>query len=142
MLVVLRAGAALRVLLDSERGQSAVAGALDRPVVQVPLRDVEVAAWDRGRVDLELVVLARDVHAPGVEVLHGVVGAVMAVRETRRRRARGAAEDLVPEADPEERHLAERLPRELDRLLEDSGVARTVGEHEAVGAGGAHIGPR
>src|SRR5438270_1536775 len=130
MLVVLRAGAALRVVLDAERGQSAVAESLDRAVVQVPVRDVEVAGWDRGRVDLELLVLARDVHAPGVEVLHGVVGAVMPVRETRRRRARGAAEDLVPEADPEERHLAERLPRELYRLLKDRRVAGTVREHE------------
>src|SRR5947209_20348855 len=107
MLVVLRAGAALRVVLDAERGQSAVAESLDRAVVQVPVRDVEVAGWDRGRVDLELMVLAGDVHAHGVAVLHGQVGAVMPVRETRRRPARGAPDELVTEPNPKDRRLAD-----------------------------------
>src|SRR4029077_7884363 len=76
VLVVLRAGAAFGVVLDAERGQRAVAEALDRAGVQAALRYVEVALRDRRRVDLELVVLARDVDAPRVEVLDRVVGAV------------------------------------------------------------------
>ena len=58
-LVVLRAGAALGVVLDREDRQLAVAQPLDRAVVQVDVADVEAARRQRrAGVDLELVVLA------------------------------------------------------------------------------------
>src|SRR5207253_9231785 len=62
VLVVLRAGAALGVVLHAESRQRAVTETLDRAVVQVALRDVEVAGRDRRRVDLELVVLRSEEH--------------------------------------------------------------------------------
>src|SRR5438046_2105381 len=68
-------------------------------------------------------VLARDVDATGVEVLHGVVGAVMAVRQARRGRSGRAPHDLVTEADAEERDLAEGFVRQLDRAVEHRRVA-------------------
>src|SRR2546430_2661683 len=80
---VLRPRAAFGVVLDAEHRQRAVTEAFDRSIVQVALRDVEVAGGDRGRIDLELVVLAGDVHTAGVEVLDRMVGAVVAVRKTR-----------------------------------------------------------
>ena len=80
VLVVLRPRAAFGVVLDAEHRQRAVTEAFDRSIVQVALRDVEVAGGDRGRIDLELVVLAGDVHTAGVEVLDRMVGAVVAVR--------------------------------------------------------------
>src|SRR5207253_653220 len=69
VLVVLRAGTAFGVVLDAERGQPPVAEALDRAVVQVALGDVEVPGGDGPGIDLELVVLARDVDSTVVEVL-------------------------------------------------------------------------
>ena len=142
VLVVLGAGTAFGVVLDAEGGQCAVAKAFDRGIVQVALRDVEVAARDRGRDDLELVVLARDMDTPGVEVLHGMVGAVVTVRKTRGGRPGGAAEDLVTETDPEQRDPAERLLRQLDRPLENRRVARAVRQDEAIRIGGSDVSPR
>src|SRR5436190_597168 len=99
VLVVLRSRASLGVVLDAERGQLAMSEPFDRAVVQVALRDVEVAGRERFGVHLELVVLARDVDAAGVEVFDGVVRAVVAVWQPRGRRAGGTAHDLVTEAD-------------------------------------------
>src|SRR5438132_801439 len=126
VLVVLRPRAAFGVVLDAEHRQRAVTEAFDRSIVQVALRDVEVAGGDRGRIDLELVVLAGDVHTARVEVLDRMVGAVVAVRKTRGGCARGAPENLVAEADAEDREVAERLPRQLDRAVQHRRVAGTV----------------
>src|SRR6202011_3126104 len=79
VLVVLRTGTALGVVLDAERGQRAMTEAFDRAVVEVALRDEEVARGKRGGIDLELVVLAGDVNPSGLEVLDRVIGAVVAV---------------------------------------------------------------
>ncbi len=126
MLVVLRPGAAFRVVLDAEGRQGAVAEAFDRAVVQVALRDEEVARWYGGRVHLELVVLAGDVHPAGFEVLDRVVGAVVAVRQPRGRGAGGATHDLVAEADAEQRNPPERVACQLDGPVEDGRVTRAV----------------
>ena len=58
-----------------------MAESLDRPVVEIALRDEEIALGQRVRVDLELVVLARDVHSARLEVFDRVVGAVVAELE-------------------------------------------------------------
>ena len=79
MLVVLGTRTAFGVILHAESRQPAVAEALDRAVVEVALGHVEVADGYRPGVDLELVVLARYVHPPGIEVLDRVIGAVMSV---------------------------------------------------------------
>src|SRR5258708_1021423 len=111
VLVVLGARAVLWVVLDGEDRQGAMAQAFARPVVQIALRDEEVSGWDRCRVDLELVVLARDVHAARLEILHRVVGAVVAERQARRARPGGSTQDLVAQADAEDRDSADRLAR-------------------------------
>ncbi len=103
-----------------------MAEALDGAVVEVPLRHVEVALRYRIRVDLELVVLARDMDAAGVEVFDRMVRAVMPVGEPRGRRPRRAPKDLVTEADAEERQPAERVARQLDRSVKHSRVAGPV----------------
>src|SRR5207244_10412907 len=103
VLVVLRAGAAFGVVLDAEHGQPLVAEALYRAVVEIALRDIEVARRNRVPVDLEFVVLAGDVDPAGVEVLDGVVGAVVAIRKARGRRSSRPTEDLMPEADAQQR---------------------------------------
>ena len=132
MLVVLRAWTAFGVVLDAERGQPPVAEALDRAVVQVALGDVEVPGGDGPAIDLELVVLARDVDSTVVEVLDRMVGAVVAVGQARRGRARCAAEDLVAEADAEHGHAPQGLARQLDRPVEHGRVAGTVRQDKPV----------
>src|SRR3546814_9376749 len=72
----------------------------------------------RGRVDAEAVVLAGDEHAPGIEVLHGVVGAVVAGFHLDGLAADGQAHDLVAQADAEGGQLAlEEHPRGGDGVV-------------------------
>ena len=141
VLVVLRTWATFGVVLDAEGGQRAVAEALDRAVVQVALRDVEIAVGDRRGIDLELVVLTRDVDVARVEVFDRVVRTVVAVRQPRSRSSGGAAHDLVTEADAEHRDLTQRFAREVHRPIEDGGIAGAVRQHEPVCAARAHVRP-
>src|SRR5439155_15324615 len=74
VLVVLRARASLGVVLDGEDWKLAVRQPLNRVVVQVRHAD-EVAArfGNRVRVDLELVVLRRDMPPSRPMLQHGTV---------------------------------------------------------------------
>ncbi len=119
-----------------------MAESFDRAIVQVALRHVEVAGGYRRRVDLELVILARDVDAARVEVLDRVVRAVVAVGKARGGGSGSASEDLVAKADSEQRNRAQRLPRKLDRTVQHRRVTWSVGQHQAIGAERLHLRPR
>ena len=85
-------------------GRLAVAEALHGPVVEVDLADPEAGPLrDRRPDDLDLVVLGRDLDQPELEVADRVVRAVVAEPEPRRLGARGPSDDLVSQADPEQR---------------------------------------
>src|SRR5205085_7332012 len=102
---------------------------LDRAVVQVDLADPEARTGRHGLADdLDLVVLGRDLHEPELGVADGMVRAVMAEPEPGRLGARRAGNDLVPEADPEQRPpvVDDRL-RERDRALEAGRVTWSRG---------------
>ena len=58
----------------------------------------------RRLVHREAVVLARDQHAPAVDIEHRVIRAVMTELHLHRLRAAREAEQLVAEADAEDRH--------------------------------------
>ena len=142
MLVVLGSRATLGVVLDAEDGKGAVAETFDRAVVQVALRNEEVAGRDRRRVHLELVVLAGDVHPARLEVFDRVVGAVVAEWQPRGARAGRATEDLMTEADAEDRDASDGLAGQLHRPVEHRRVTRPVGQDHPVRAGGLDIPPR
>ncbi len=135
VLVVLRAGRPLGVVLHAEDRQAAMGETLDGAVVEVQLGDEEVARRDAGGLDLELVVLARDVGEAGLQVLDGVVGAMMSEGQPRGLAADRLAEQLVAEADAEEWDPADRLPAELHRPGQHRRVAGPVGEDQPVGPG-------
>src|SRR5580765_1683139 len=80
-------------------------------------------------------ILAGDDDAPRVEVLHGMVRAVVAELHLHRLRARGEPHELVAKADAEHRQprRVEDLADRLDRVVARLGVARAVGEEYAVG---------
>src|SRR6185295_9166302 len=87
-----------RLVLDDE--------ALDGAVVEVDVRDFRAVAegiW----IDGEAVVLRGDLYLAGGEVLHWLIAAVMAELELVGAAAEGEAQDLVAEADAEDRHVAE-----------------------------------
>ncbi len=78
-----------------------------------------------------------------VEVLDRVVGAVVAELHLVGARAGGERHDLVAEADAEGRHAAlDELARRRDRVVARLGIARSVGEEDAVGPLRQHVGRR
>src|SRR5690606_1800212 len=102
---VLRARAGVGVSREAERGR---VGELDALVAAIERRAVgrtDVAGEAR-LVDRETVVLAGEHHLACRQLLNGVVGAVVAGLHLDRGPSRGEAEDLVPQADAEGRHLA------------------------------------
>ncbi len=99
-----RAGRALGVVLDGLDRLVRVAQPLDRAVVEVELADVE-AGRGRQRLadDLDLVVLGGDLDQTEVDVVDRVVRAVMPEPEAAGVGAGGPPDDLVAEADAEQR---------------------------------------
>src|SRR5688572_20696361 len=69
---VVRPGTGLGVPLEAKRRSVSTGEPLEGTVEE---RDVGRAqrGWDRGRVDSEPMILAGDDHAPGIQVLHGMV---------------------------------------------------------------------
>ena len=103
-----------------------------------PTTVVELAAR-LGPAHREAVVLGGHEHAPAVDVEDRVVGAAVAEAQLERLEAEGAAEQLVPEADPEHRPRLEHRAHLVDARGERGGVAGPVGEQDAVGRGGEHL---
>src|SRR5579862_2189964 len=97
--------------------------------------------WGQGRlIDREAVILAGDEHAPARELLHRVIGTVMAELHFDGTRAAGEAEQLMTQADAEDRYLAlEQLAEGLDRVIARLGIAGTVREEHSVGIQREHF---
>ena len=93
------------MVLDREERARRVGEALDGLVVQVDVRDLDGLAGGAQAlgVDRIAVVLGADRDAARREILAGLVAAVVTELELRRRAAEGEAEDLVAEADAEDR---------------------------------------
>jgi hypothetical protein len=87
---------------------------------QVHVRQLHVLR-QRLRVDREGVVLRGDLDAAGDEVAHRVVRAVVAEGHLVRLRAEDDREDLVAEADAEDRALADQVRERVDRGLTAAG---------------------
>ena len=120
---------------------SATGEALAHAVVEVDVGELDPRRQRVG-VDGEVVVLAGDRDAAAAGVLHGVVGAVVAERQLDRVGAEGAGEELVAEADPEHGHLAEQSGDRVDGVRHLGRVTGPVGEEDAVGTSGQHVGRR
>src|SRR5882724_3452848 len=125
---VVRAGRGLGMVLHAEHGQLRVAQALTRPVVEVDVGWFPAAAGERGGVHGEAVVLRGDLHARGREVAHRMVGAVVAERQLVRAAAGGEPDDLVAEADAEDRHAPEQRAHAVDQVRHAFRIAGAVRE--------------
>ena len=110
---VMRPGRGLRVVLHSKDRFGAVAKPFYRSVVHVDVRDLELRGsrnvFILGRVGSryrEAMVLRRDQHAPRRQLFHRVISASVAVRHLHRLRTLGERQDLMSQADAEDRHAA------------------------------------
>src|SRR5581483_12239517 len=97
---IMRPGTRLRMTLEAERRAIGQREALQRAIEQ---RDMRYARVGRQRIgiDGEAVVLRSDQHAAGIEILHRMIGAVMAEWHLARLRAQREPHQLVAEADAE-----------------------------------------
>ena len=86
-----------------------------------------------GFVDREAVILAANHHPAGREFLHRVIGAVMTEFHLFRFRARRQRQQLVTEANAEDRDpVVEKTPDRGNRVSTGFGVARAIGQEYAV----------
>src|SRR4029453_17282078 len=108
---VLRARPGLGVKLDTELRLPLGADPLVRPVVDVDEPRFPIVG-KRPIIDGIAVILARHEAAPREQVLHRLVDAAMTVGQLVRRAAGGKGQDLVAEADAEDRlfRFAPELP--------------------------------
>src|SRR5699024_5043047 len=110
---VVRAGGGLWVILHREGASAGQRNALDDVVVEADVGDLGGTEWRvefliqaaGGRGEGETVVLGGDRDLAGLEILHRHVGAAVAELQLVGVQAEGAAEDLVAEADTEERNV-------------------------------------
>src|SRR5256885_6076230 len=129
---VVRARRRLGVVLHAEHGQFGVTQALARSVVQVQVARLPTAPGERRRIDGEAVVLRRDLHAPGREILHGMVGAVMAEGQLVGLAAGREPQDLMAEADTEDRHAADQGAHAVHQIGYALRIAGAVRQERAV----------
>ncbi len=87
---------------------------------------------DRAEVDTEAVVLARDLHRPVEQVLHGLVAAAMTVLELVRRGAYRKREHLMSQAYAEDRLLAEKRAQRPVEVVHGRRVAGAVRQEHSV----------
>src|SRR5687768_13168805 len=110
----MRPRARLRMPLETEGRPIRAGQPLEGTVEERNVRRPQGRGYG-SRIYGEAVVLARNHHLPRVEVLHRVVGAVVAELHLHRLRAGGEAHQLVAEADAEDGNaggvedLADRL---------------------------------
>jgi len=138
------------VILHGEGGDVEGVQALDHVVVQVDVAHLDPAearrrlhdALGRG-VDRETVVVRGDLDSSGGLVDHGLVDAAVAERQFVRAEAERAAEQLVAEADAEERQpFAQHGRQQFDMAVRGFRIARAVGEEDRAGLQGEQFGDR
>ena len=130
-------GGRLRVVLHREGRGRQRAEPLDHAVVEVDVRRLGVGDGP-GRHGV-VVVLARDLDDAGLEALHGMVGPVVPEGQLVGRPAERRGQDLVTEADAEDRHTPDEVGHGGGRARQGGGVARAVGEEHAVGLERQHV---
>ena len=142
---VVRAGRGLRVELDAERRRVGQPQALHHVVVEADVADLHRPVGgvggpvERG-VDGEAVVVAGDPHRAADPVQHRLVEPAVAEAQLVGAQAQRAAEDLVAEADAEQRPAGvEHALHRADRVVGGGRVARAVGEEDAVRARGEQL---
>ena len=134
----------LRVILHRQHRQPGMSETLQRLVVQIDVRRHHVAG-QCGRIDRESVVLRRDLHPAGPLIPHRVVRPPMPVFQLERLRPERLAQQLNPEADPENRRAVlgggplDQLPERRHRPADRRGVARPVRHEDAVGLALKHL---
>ena len=130
---VVGAWASFGVVLDTEGRNVGAANSLDRHVVQVDVRQLGSDTRKRLFGHRVIVVLRSDLDFVVGQTLHRMVSPVMPEGQLEGFRTDCGREQLVPETDAEDGHLAEQLADRAPQMAERLGVAWTVAQEDAVG---------
>src|SRR5450759_5675598 len=128
----MRPRACFGVALKAERRTVGARKALQRAIEQRHVSNAHIRRQGC-TIDREAVILAGDHHAPSVEILHRMVGAVMAEFHLDGARTARKPEQLVAEADAENRYAgSEQFADRADRVIARLGIAGTVRQENPV----------
>ena len=134
---VVRTRRRLGVVLHGEGRRTKRPEALDHPVVEVDVRGLGVGNGT-GRHGV-VVVLAGDLHEAGRQALYRMVGAVVPEGQLVRPAAERGGQELVAQADTEDRYPAHQVGDRPGRPGQGRRVTGPVGEEDAVGVEGEHL---
>ena len=129
---VMRSGRRLRMVLHGEDRQLTMGQSFDGIVVQVQMGYLS-CAFERIRVHREPVILRGDLDFARGQIHHRLIAAVVAELELVSLAAEREPHDLMAEANPEDRFLADELAYVFFGIRHGVGIAGTVGEKNAVG---------
>src|SRR2546430_11164081 len=99
----------LGVILHGQHRLALVPETFQRLVVEIDVRVLDLVRVQRIGIDRKAVILRRDLHAPAAKILDRMIAAAMSELQFVRAAAEREAEELMTEADAEDRHLADEM---------------------------------
>src|ERR1700730_8307012 len=97
-----------------------------RLIVQVQMGDFDVARGQRIRVDAESMILRRDFHLLGQQVLHRMIRAMMAESQLESLSTKRKTAQLMAQTDSKNRDASQHCADTFDRVCGGLGIARSV----------------
>ena len=134
----MRTGSGFRMILHAEDRQLLVAHSLDRAVIQIDVRYLYIGS-ERLRVHGESVILRGDGNFACAQIFYRLIGPTMAEFQFECRAAEREAENLMAEANPEDRLFAHQIVHGFVRVRKRRWIARAVGEKNSVGLESEHF---
>src|SRR5208282_6579123 len=101
-------------------------------VVQVQVRDFDVARRKRFRIDAEAVILRGDFNFPREEIFHRMIRAVVPEFQLESLAAESEAAELVSEAGAEDRDASEQLADIRDGVRDRLRIAGAIRQENTV----------
>ncbi len=136
---IMWAGGSFRVVLDAEERQVLVAHTFVGVVVQIQMRDFDIAGGQRFRIDAETMILGGDFHLIGKEVFHGMIGTVMTELQFKGFSAERDAAELMAETNAEDRDAAGKLSDAFLRVGNGLRIAGAIRKEHTIRAEGEDV---
>jgi hypothetical protein len=131
---IVRAGRSFRVILHAKKREIFVTHAFVGGVVQIHVGDFDVAGRKRVGIDAKAVILGSDFHLIGEQILHRMVGAVVAELQLEGFAAQSQAAELMSKADAEDGDATGELANIVDSIRDGLWVTGTIGEENPIGS--------
>ena len=129
---VVGTGRGLGVVLNAKGGKLLVSNSGDGIVVEVPVGDFQ-AIWQGRLFDGKAMVLRSDFDASSSALEYRLVGAAMTEFEFKRLGPASERQELVSEADSEDRFFAEHASDGLLGIVEGFGVPWPIAQEDSIG---------